>query len=293
MIVICELCGKQLDPVQTWSKAKYCSKAHAAQHREELKKKAAGAAQQVWACGCGTQSTAIAALIVTGKLPKPDLAWFVDVGYEKQSTHRYLDSHLMPTMAKVGVQINVLKSSEYVSSDLFDEQGYCRLPLYRMHEGARQKFDARCSNLWKRVVAFRWLKAQGVERCDTWLGISTDEIKRARKSMTWWNQNRYPLVELGIDRGRCLWLIGKLGWPEPPRTSCYFCPGNNDHSWISLKHNAPDDFARACETEDLIHERRADMFLHESCVPLRDVTFRNEDRLQMECFGSDASCWSG
>jgi len=35
---------------------------------------------QVWASGGGVQSTAIAALIVLGRLPKPDLAVIADTG---------------------------------------------------------------------------------------------------------------------------------------------------------------------------------------------------------------------
>ena len=37
-------------------------------------------ATTAWSCGGGVDSTAIAMLIIEGKLPKPDLAWMVDVG---------------------------------------------------------------------------------------------------------------------------------------------------------------------------------------------------------------------
>jgi len=297
MLIFCALCGKRLEASQAWSKAKYCCKEHAAQHREALKKERAGRAQQVWACGGGVQSTAIAALIVMGKLPKPDLSWIVDVGWEPASTWKHVDEVLIPRLANIGVTLNILRTTDYVDNNPIDQSGHLRLPAYRVSlEGRRMKFDMHCSQGWKRRVANQWLRFQGVERCDTWLGISTDEIRRVRKSTLHWNQNRYPLVELGIDRGKCLYLLGKNGWPIPPRTSCYMCPNHSDAGWIELKRNAPEDFERAVQLEREIRTTQPDVFLHEFCQPLDQVVFRNQQQLmELECFGSDALCgaWAG
>lgn len=52
----------------------------------------------IWNSGGGTQSAAIAALIVTGKLPKPDLAVIADTGRERSSTWDYLDRHIAPAL---------------------------------------------------------------------------------------------------------------------------------------------------------------------------------------------------
>ena len=41
---------------------------------------------EIWSCGGGTQSGAIAVLIGQGKLPKPDLCFMTDTGREKSST---------------------------------------------------------------------------------------------------------------------------------------------------------------------------------------------------------------
>ena len=49
---------------------------------------------QVWSCGGGTQSAAIAALIVRGDLPKPDYAYMVDTGRERTATIDYFHKTL-------------------------------------------------------------------------------------------------------------------------------------------------------------------------------------------------------
>jgi hypothetical protein len=51
--------------------------------------------------------TAIAALIVTGKVPKPDLAVIADTGREKSATWDYLERYIVPALQSVGVvQLN-------------------------------------------------------------------------------------------------------------------------------------------------------------------------------------------
>ena len=288
----CIRCHKAFTQVQRWNKAKFCGEGCSNKHKEEQRKKKLGGQRiQVWACGGGVQSTAIAALIALGKLPKPELSWIVDVGWEKTATWKYVDDVLIPELKKAGITLNVLKTTDYKGNDVVVD-GHATIPAYRQN-GHKIKFDTRCSNAWKRQVAMKWLKENGVECCDTWLGISTDEIKRTRRSTIWWNQNRYPLVELGFDRGKCQWIVGKIGWPTPPRTSCFFCPNQNDAGWMELRRNWPEDFARACEIEGQIQRVQPDVYLHEFCQPLDTIKFRNEDKVETECFGSDRFCWSG
>lgn len=35
---------------------------------------------------------------------------------------------------------------------------------------------------------------------------------------------RYPLIDIGWDRKRCIAEIEKEGWPVPHKSSCFFCP---------------------------------------------------------------------
>ena len=57
---------------------------------------------QIWSCGGGTQSGAIASLIASGELPRPDYAFMTDTGREKSGTWPFVDGFIRPALAKVG-----------------------------------------------------------------------------------------------------------------------------------------------------------------------------------------------
>jgi hypothetical protein len=57
----------------------------------------------VWSYGGGTQTAAIAVLILQGKLPKPDIAVMADTGREIQSTWDYLYTVVQPALDSIGV----------------------------------------------------------------------------------------------------------------------------------------------------------------------------------------------
>ena len=61
---------------------------------------------QLFSSGGGTQSCAIAALIVQGKLPKPDLCVIADTGYENDRTWEYLDAVVRPALVAIGVEVH-------------------------------------------------------------------------------------------------------------------------------------------------------------------------------------------
>ena len=230
---------------------------------------------QAWACGGGVQSAAIAALIYTEKIQKPDYAWMIDCGWEKTKTMEYVVSVLTPKMAEVGVTLNIIKTTDYTDNSLFDKSGNPVLPLFvKKPDGTRIKYTIpHCSGPWKNQVANRWLRSQGVKRCDTWIGISVDEAKRAKKGRLKWNKNRYPLLEMGIRREDCIDYIARLGWPKPEHSACLVCPNQNDWQWMDLKANYPDDWQMAVEADELMRDENPNLFLHGSCEPLRHVTF--------------------
>lgn len=228
---------------------------------------------QVWACGGGVQSTAIAALICNGTLPKPDFAWIVDVGWEKTSTFNYMHDTLIPKLAEVGVALNIIKTTDYFDNALFDNAGYIKIPLYLKKDGIVLKCKTRCSGKWKQQVARKWLRSQGVKRCDTWVGISLDEKRRMNTSPVKWNQNKYPLVEMGIRREDCIDLVARSGWPKPEHTACFICPNQNDFQWLMTKESYPEDWKIAVEAERMIRTNQPDMFLHRLCKPLDQIDF--------------------
>jgi hypothetical protein len=244
---------------------------------------------QVWACGGGVQSTAIAALITLGKLPKPAHAWIVDVGWEKASTFDYVKAVLIPKLNDAGVTLQVIKTKDYRDNSLVDKGNNINLPVYEALDGVVRKFDTRCSGSWKQKVAAKWLREQGVERCDTWVGISIDEKRRMKPSAKKWNQNRYPLIELGLRREDCIDLIARMGWLKPEHTSCYLCPNQGDFQWQTLKERFPSDFQKAVEAERFIQTVNPNVYFHRLCKSLDSIRFDafgvGSFFIGKECFG--------
>ena len=68
---------------------------------------------EIFSNGGGTQSAAITALIVQGRLPKPDLVVICDTGREKSSTWDYLDAVIRPALRGVGLEVIRIKHSEW------------------------------------------------------------------------------------------------------------------------------------------------------------------------------------
>lgn len=231
------------------------------------------------------QSAAIAALIVQGEL-RPDLAVIVDTEREQSTTWTYMDEVIAPALATVGVTLHRVRKSDYATVDLYggEDGDSLLLPAFTTQKGAVGKMPAFCSNEWKRRVVQRWATGQGVTLCDMWLGISVDERQRMSFVAGKW-ENRYPLIEKRLNRGDCMALVEKMGWPTPPRSSCWMCPQHSDAEWRDIRDNKPEDWQQAIHFEREIHKRDPHAFLHEQAVPLEqvDLSERNADLFGHGC----------
>jgi hypothetical protein len=273
MINICANCAKEFEAKRRTRK--YCSyscsnKVNAKlRESEKLKDKPV----TVWSCGGGVQSTVMAALIIQGRIPKPDLSLMTDCGYEQEQTMSYVHNVLIPELKKAGVELNIIKTTDYSNNDITDKRGFITIPLYKDDNGKAVKYPTRCNSSFKVRPAMNWIREQGVNHCENWLGISTDEYKRARPGSRRWVKLRYPLIEMGISREDCMTIIANHGWPKPPRSNCYFCPQQNNESWVNMKVNHPADWHKAIQVEKELQKMDPAVYLHRSMVPLEEVAF--------------------
>ena len=245
---------------------------------------------EVWNCGGGTQSSAIAALIVSRKLPKPDVSLIVDTGREKQSTWDYMDSVLVPNLLKVDITLHKVSKEEFATCDLWSTNcETLEIPAFTTQTtGGISKLPNFCSYEWKRRVADRWLRREGYTNPRKWLGFAVDEPRRwlphADSQEVW-----LPLVYgVPLRKADCKPFVAKMGWPEPPGSNCWMCPNQSDKEWIETKNNRPHEFARAVLLEREIRVRDPFAFLHSSGVPLDQV---NWTKPQMDLF--ERACGSG
>ena len=229
----------------------------------------------VWSSGGGTQSNAIAALIIQGKLAKPDIAIIVDTEQEMSSTWEYYDNYTRPALAKIGVDLVRIPKSKYATVDLFSKNGETFLmPVFTYFSGSIAKLPTNCSNEWKERVVQRYARERFPDEKEfqVWLGMTIDEPKRFKQKIGKWT-NDYPLARLRMTRKHCIDLVMKMGWPRPPKSTCITCPNKSHDDWISQKRDFPEDFESACQFDEWMRREVDDTFyLHRSCKPLRDIT---------------------
>ena len=248
---------------------------------------------QVWSCGGGTQSCAIAVLIIQGKLPKPDLCIIADTGRETRTTWEYLDGVMNPALRLVGLEVIRVKAEEwaYNGYSLWSKRNPdILIPAFTSQNGIG-KLSAFCSRWWKADTIDVWiLKVLGLKRPQQvkWIGFSRDEQRRIVRMQQGeeWSKGliRFPLLEAGLTRRDCIKLVEDFGWPTPPRSACWMCPNHSDHEWRRIKAELPDEFQKAVELEREMQAVDPDAWLHHSCIPLDQVDFSQpEDLFSRPC----------
>lgn len=257
----------------------------------------------IFSHGGGTQSAAITALIVQGRLPKPDYVCIVDTERERKTTWEYLDAVIRPALRKVGLEVHRIRNAEWGSNpehgkDWLSHNGNTvLLPAFTDHTaGSVGKLSGFCSNRWKVETKNRYIReVLGVptRRQRHWIGFSLDEVRRALRMM---NSPEYqagliyfPLVHgIPLRREQAIAEVERMGWPRPPRSPCWNCPNQSDVEWRELKKNSPEEFAAACALEKEVQKVDPFCWFHKSCVPLAEVDFTEPEDLF-----ADRACSSG
>tara|TARA_R110000868_G_scaffold402524_1_gene678905 strand:- start:12 stop:773 length:762 start_codon:yes stop_codon:yes gene_type:complete len=227
---------------------------------------------QVWSSGGGSQSAAIAVLILQGKLPKPDIAVIVDTEREAAPVWEYHDTYVYPALKDIGVELHRIPKSRYATVDLYGSKDKILIPAWTDETGRVGKLPTYCSNEWKKRVVRRFVSEQykRPQKFETWIGFTTDEMRRVHQELGRWKPV-YPLIKLGLSKPDCYELIEKHGWARPPKSSCWMCPNRDHAAWMEMKRLTPDDFNKAVEFERKIRINDDALFLHQSGVTLDKV----------------------
>lgn len=126
--------------------------------------------------GGGRQTVAYCVLITQGHVAQPDKIVIADTGREKQSTWDYMAEITQPLLASIGLEIEIAPRS-YAYVDLYAKSGHLLLPVFT----ETGKFPAYCSDEWKKRVAHRYLREQGVAANYTSIiGFAYDERQRIK-----------------------------------------------------------------------------------------------------------------
>lgn len=242
----------------------------------------------VLSLGAGVQSSTLALMAEHGEIEKPDAAIFADTGAEPNQVYTWLawlDTKLSFPVYRVS------------AGDLTNDIGAKRLrgkfrkipiPAFAVVNGKVTGMINRSCTYDYKIVPIRrkvreLLGIAGKRSGDQVLvrqliGISLDEAHRMKDSGEPWVQNCYPLVERRITRDDCIKWMKSHGYPEPPKSSCVFCPFHSDRQWKNLDADGWDLAIRVDErlreAPPAEYRTTGTMFLHRSGRPLTEVRAR-------------------
>ena len=230
--------------------------------------------------GGGVQSTAVLVLASQGKV-QYDHFLFSNVGEDSEhpDTLDYFEDVALPFAEQHGLDLRMVGRNDTIRERIFSELRDVPIPV-RMNTGAPG--NRKCTELYKIKVVDRWVRQNrnGQNHFVVGLGISTDEIQRARTIESkevykgLFKKNEYPLIDMRLSRNDCRKLIIDAGLPQPPKSACYFCPFHNDQAWYEMRQKRPDLFFDAVEIEKKLQWKRKEywdkdaVWMHRKLIPL-------------------------
>jgi hypothetical protein len=270
--------------------------------------------------GAGVQSSTMALMAAHGEItPMPDACIFSDTGAEPDSVYRYLDwlETVLPfpvhRVSYGDLTEDSLRPRKRVKDSEHGAAGesYMRrlIPVFGIMPNGEKTaaIGRKCTAEYKvKPIVKKVKELAGITRgqkevtVTQWIGISYDEIQRMRDSDVPAIKHRWPLVEMEIHRHQCKeWMLEK-GYPEPPRSACYYCPFHSNDEWRNLRDKDPVHFEKAVSFEKELRQSfkdndpamKMEIYLHNSCEPLGEIDFdSDEDKgqltwdFQSECSG--------
>lgn len=288
--------------------------------------------------GAGVQSTTMALLAAHGEIgPMPDCAIFADTGWEPRAVYDHLDwlmsGNVLPFPVHIVSAGNIRDAllaagdgNRWASIPAFAKTvtpAGARVPVFdededgELVEVATRRTTTetvsigmirrQCTTDFKIVPIRRKVRElAGLTRkrspaypvVECWIGISTDEIVRAKPSFEAWQVKRFPLIERRMSRRDCLAWLRRHDYPEPPKSACIGCPFHDNARWRHMRDHDVEAWADAVAVDRTLRTGlrgiRGEVFLHRSCVPLdrADLTTA-ADRGQLDLWPNECEGMCG
>ncbi|MET8147834.1 hypothetical protein ACIBSW_24765 [Actinoplanes sp. NPDC049668] len=256
-------------------------------------------AARILSLGAGVQSSALLLLAVQGNIPPFDAAVFADTGWEPAVVYSHL-RRLQPVAAPAGIPI-VRVSVGNIRDDALDPvHRFASMPLFTLGPNGEKGMARRqCTSEYKirpikREVRRRLgyphpIRVPDGVHAEVAIGISLDELMRARDSDVRYMRHVFPLLDLRWRRDDCIAYLAEHGLGDTPKSSCIGCPFHDDGFWADLKARSPAEFADAVDFDTAIrhgsaranadgHPLRGRYYLHAQRVPLDQVVLRPRRR---------------
>lgn len=259
--------------------------------------------------GGGRQGTAIAVMLARHtevfekiKYPIPQHIIFADTGREPQNVYENVN-RIKDMMIEAGYTFHIVSKGKIGDT----KRSKTLMPLYTRPANSSKSeigmLTRQCTQEYKidpirnKIRELLGLKkGQRVPKgtlVETWLGISIDEIRRAKPSRVKWEVCRFPLIDLKLDASNCIAYVEKeLGY-SPPKSACDICPMRSPSAWQNLATEDPETFTKAVEFDREIRHglTRNPAYIHQWGIPLEEAV--NTGQLSLFPKNRSGSCDSG
>jgi len=271
--------------------------------------------KQVLSFGAGVQSTALLLMSCKGILPKLDYAIFADTQWEPEEVYTHLEwceNYAADYGIKVARVTNGNLRDDFTPTNRNDGGRFMAIPLYVIQENGKPSMVRRqCTFQYKIKPVEKYMRREimGLKPgqrapkevvIQQWMGISWDEIQRAKASSDKWKENVFPFCNMPgdyfpkpIKRFQCIeWLETNYPDIHVPRSACIGCPYHSNEEWRRIKEN-PKEWADAVDFDRTIRQGTnmdGEAFIHRSCKPLEEVDLRSDVEKGQNVFGWDDEC---
>ncbi|MGC5033895.1 hypothetical protein [Micromonospora sp. DT229] len=176
--------------------------------------------------GAGVQSSTLLLLAVQGRIPTFDAAIFADTSWEPAAVYRHLD-RLTGIARQAGIEVVRVSSGDIRADALDPAHRFASMPLFTLGpNGERGMARRQCTSEYKikpiKVEVRRRLGYPHPRRvpagvvAEMAIGISVDEVHRARDADVGYMRNVFPLLDLGWRRTDCLRFLTDHGLVRQP-----------------------------------------------------------------------------
>lgn len=254
---------------------------------------------KVLSCGAGMQSTALALMsaenvkkgVVHPEVPIYDAIVFCDLNCEPPWVYTQAD-FIAAMCEQYGIPFYVLNSYIFEDHALRIQHGkFIKMPLWTMNNGKKGKLRRTCTIDYK-IVAIqqfvkhhllgyqkrRRLKPEDIGAHEMHIGFSAEEQNRIFDSHNPLFVNKFPLVEMGLERKDNYRYILEEWGLDTKASACYICPFHKNYFFKYLKDHHPYDYEAVTDFDRILSQKSAegavksDLYLSYSCKRICELT---------------------
>jgi hypothetical protein len=268
---------------------------------------------RVMSLGAGVQSSYVLLKMFEEEIKPPDLVIFADTGNEPKEVYEWLN-HLK-NIVKSKFEIEIVRNNQNTGNIIDDykaESGrYALIPTHILKEDGSAGFGRRtCTFEYKikpiqqrirKILDVKTLRGKNVEMV---MGISLDEIQRAKRPPVKWQVSCYPLIPSRITRDDCKHYFKHNNYGKPPRSACIVCPYHNNKEWKRLKDHYPEEWDYAVKFDEWLRDpkskgvginnfrknevgKNSEQYLHSKKIPLKIVSLDSPEDNQYSLFDDE------